>query len=191
MIRAATARVKGDELDLELERVDALVELAMAGRTGAQVEIPGGLRAERTYGEVVIAPAPAERAISTREWRLAVPGQVVLRELGLEISASRSRARRPPPSPMAALVDGAKIQEPLLLRTRRRGDRFRPLGMRGTVKLQDFFVNAKVPRAGRDRVLLVLSGEKIVWVVGYRVGEEFKVTEKTRRSVRLEATRLT
>ncbi len=63
--------------------------------------------------------------------------------------------------------------------------------MRGTVKLQDFFVNAKVPRAGRDRVLLVLSGEKIVWVVGYRVGEEFKVTEKTRRSVRLEATRLT
>jgi len=191
VIRAAIAKVKGDELDIELERVEALLQLALGGRTGALVELPGGLRAERTYGEVVIAPAPSEKAVSTREWTLPVPGQVVLRELGLEITASRSRAKRPPPSPMAALLNAAKIEGPLLVRTRRRGDRLRPIGMRGTVKLQDFFVNAKVPRAQRDRVPLILSGNEIVWVVGYRVSEGFKVTERTRRSIRLEAKRLT
>jgi len=92
---------------------------------------------------------------------------------------------------MAALLNAAKIEGPLRVRTRRRGDRFRPIGMKGTVKLQDFFVNAKVPRAQRDSVPLVLSGDEIVWVVGYRVSEGFKVTDKTRRSIRIEATRLT
>ncbi|MDH4179018.1 MAG: tRNA lysidine(34) synthetase TilS [Armatimonadota bacterium] len=191
VIRAAIAKVKGDELDIELERVDALLHLALEGRTGALVELPGGLRAERTYGEVVIAPAPTRKAVSTQEWTLPVPGRVLLRDLGFDIAASRSRAKRPPPSPMAALLNAAKIGGPLRVRTRRRGDRFRPIGMKGTVKLQDFFVNAKVPRAQRDGVPLVLSGDEIVWVVGYRVSEGFKVTEKTRRSIRLEATRLT
>jgi tRNA(Ile)-lysidine synthase len=92
---------------------------------------------------------------------------------------------------MAALLDGAKISGQLTVRTRRRGDRFRPLGMTGTVKLQDFFVNAKVPRAQRARVPLVLSGDEIVWVVGYRVGERFKVTPTSQRTIRLDASRLT
>jgi tRNA(Ile)-lysidine synthase len=167
------------------------MHLVLDGRTGAVVELPGGLQAERTYGEVVIAPAPSEKAVSTQEWTLPIPGRVPLRELGLEIAATRSRAKRPPPSPMAAILNAAKIEGPLLVRTRRRGDRFRPIGMKGTVKLQDFFVNTKIPRAQRDRVPLVLSGDEIVWVVGYRVSEGFKVTDKTRRSIRLEATRLT
>ena len=92
---------------------------------------------------------------------------------------------------MAALLDEARLDPTLLVRTRRRGDRFRPIGMRGTVKLQDFFVNVKVPRAQRDRVPLVLSGDDIVWVVGYRISGNVKVTGKTGRSIRLEASRLT
>jgi len=191
VLRAAIARVKGDDLDIEFERVDAVLRLATEGRTGAVVQLPGGLRAERTYGEIVIAPAPAEEAVVTREWTLPVPGTVTLQELGLEIAASRSRAKRPPPSPLAALVDAAKVGPPLLVRTRRRGDRFRPIGMKDSVKLQDFFVNAKVPRGDRDRVPLVLSGEDIIWVVGYRVSEGVKVTPKTKRSIRLEVTRRT
>ncbi len=190
VLRAAIARVKGDELDIELERVDALVQLALIGRTGAVVELPGGLRAERTYGELVIAPTPAERALTDEEWVLPVPGEVSIAELGFQIAAKRSRAKRPPPNPMAALVNADKIPGPLTVRTRRRGDRLRPVGMRGTVKLQDFFVNAKVPRADRDRIPLVLCGDAIVWIVGHRVSGDFRVTDKTRRSVRLEASRL-
>ncbi len=190
VLRAAIARVKGDELDVDLERIEALVELALSGRTGAVIELPGGLRTERTYGELVIAPAPAEKTPTGEEWLLPVPGKLSIPEMGIAISATRSRAKRPPPNPLAALVNAARVQGPLVVRTRRRGDRFRPIGMKGTVKLQDFFVNAKVPRAERDRVALVLSGGDLVWVVGYRVSEDFKVTQKTRASIRLEAARI-
>jgi tRNA(Ile)-lysidine synthase len=88
------------------------------------------------------------------------------------------------------LLDAAKIAPPLTVRTRRRGDRFTPFGMKGTVKLQDFFVNAKVPRSERSRVPLVLSGDEIIWVIGYRINERFKVRDKTRQTIRLEVTRL-
>jgi len=190
VLRAAIARLKGDELDIELERVDALVDLAISGRTGAIVELPGDVRAERTYGEILLSLTPSPRIAVTREWSLPVPGQVVLLELGMELTAARSRARRAPSSPMSALLDAKDIEVPLKVRTRRRGDRFTPLGMRGSVKLQDFFVNAKVPRSERNRIPLVLSGDEVLWVVGYRISDHYKVRDLTRRTIRLEARRL-
>jgi tRNA(Ile)-lysidine synthase len=60
------------------------------------------------------------------------------------------------------------------------GDAFRPVGLGGRKKLQDFFVDRKVQRAVRDRVPLVVDGHgRIVWVVGHAVGEEFRVIEPT------------
>jgi tRNA(Ile)-lysidine synthase len=190
VLRAAIARLKGDESDIELERVDALVDLAVSGRTGAIVELPGSVRAERTYGEIVLSLLPSPRIAVTREWSLTVPGEVILSELGMELTAARSRARRAPASPMSALLDAKGIKLPLGVRTRRRGDRFTPLGMRGSVKLQDFFVNGKVPRSERSRIPLVLSGDEVVWVVGFRISDRHKVRERTRRTIRLEAHRL-
>lgn len=191
VVRAAIARVKGSELDVPLERVDSLLELAASGRTGAVIELPGALRAERTYAELVISFAPPPRAAPKGAWTLPVPGELTISELDLEISARRSRAKRPPANPMSALLDASKLESALTVRSRRRGDRFTPFGMKGTVKLQDFFVNAKVPRSERARVPLVLAGDEIVWVVGYRISEHYKVTDETRRSVRLDARRLT
>jgi tRNA(Ile)-lysidine synthase len=191
VVRAAIAKLKGDELDIELERVDALAGLAVSGRTGAVVELPGGVRGERTYGELMISATPEKAPPPTGEWTLQVPGRVKIAGLGVEITAARSRARRPPAKPSAALFDAKAVTLPLTVRTRRRGDRFRPLGMRQSVKLQDFFVNTKVPRADRDRVPLVLSDDEIVWVVGHRTSERCKVTGRTRSTIRLEVRRLT
>ncbi len=190
VLRAAIARVKGDELDIELERVDALVHLAVSGRTGAVVELPGNIRAERTYGEIVLSTALPSRKDIAQEWHLPVPGELAIPELGIELTAARSRARRAPSSPTKALLDAKNIQAPLTVRTRRRGDRFTPFGMKGSVKLQDFFVNAKVPRGERSRIPLVLSGDEIVWVVGCRISNRYKVRKQTQRAVRLEARRL-
>lgn len=187
VMRAAIALVKGDELDLEMERIDAAVALAQSGRTGAVVELPGGLRVERTYGEIIIAAPQRAAAVPRAHWLLPIPGEVVLKELRIAIRATRSRARRSPSDPHTALLDARDIESPLTVRTRRRGDRFVPLGMRDFVKLQDYFVNAKVPRAERDRVPLVVSGEDIVWVVGHRIDDRYKVTPQTKQTIRLEA----
>ena len=68
-------------------------------------------------------------------------------------------------------LDRAALTGWLMVRTRRPGDRFQPLGMSREKKLQDFFVDAKVPRHWRDRVPLLVSDKGIAWVVGYRIAD--------------------
>jgi tRNA(Ile)-lysidine synthase len=68
---------------------------------------------------------------------------------------------------------------------------FRPLGLAGRKKLQDFFVDRKVPRAERDRVPLVVdANDRIVWIVGFGVAEDFKVTDPSQGVILLKARRL-
>ncbi|MBI3977181.1 MAG: tRNA lysidine(34) synthetase TilS [Chloroflexi bacterium] len=88
----------------------------------------------------------------------------------------------------SACFDLAKTGAALVVRTRRPGDRFQPLGLAGTKKLQDFFVDAKVSRAWRDRVPLVCAGEEIVWVVGWRVDGRFAVGPETEEVLCLDFT---
>jgi len=75
------------------------------------------------------------------------------------------------------------------LRTWQEGDRFQPLGMAGEKKLQDFFVDEKVPCRQRSRVLLLCATDgRIAWVVGYRIAEPFKVTWATKQILRITVT---
>lgn len=78
-----------------------------------------------------------------------------------------------------ATVDSTKIKFPLLWRRWKAGDRFMPLGMNQAKKISDFLVDEQVPLTDKERVTVVLSGEDIVWVAGYRIDERFKVTAKT------------
>jgi tRNA(Ile)-lysidine synthase len=190
VLRAAVARLKGNTLDLDLERTEALLRLALSGRTGAVIELPSGLQVERKYDELVIAAQPgAPQPPAPGEWTLPVPGEILLPEIGLRITARPSRSRRHPRDPFSALLDADKLTPPFTVRTRRRGDRFHAFGLVAPTKLQDFFVNAKVPRAERDRIPLVISAGRIVWVVGYRISEDSKVLDTTRRTIRLDAFR--
>jgi tRNA(Ile)-lysidine synthase len=75
----------------------------------------------------------------------------------------------------------------LRVRGRRPGDRFVPLGMSGSKKLQDFLVDEHVPLEQRDSLPLVAtSAGAIVWVVGMRIDERFKVTPGTSTAIRLQ-----
>ncbi len=76
---------------------------------------------------------------------------------------------------------------PLAVRNRRPGDRFRPLGLDGEKKLQDFFVDRKVARRLRDGVpLIVDDSDRIVWVAGHGIDEAFRVTDASQAVVILK-----
>jgi tRNA(Ile)-lysidine synthase len=78
--------------------------------------------------------------------------------------------------------DAAKVGGEIILRHWRAGDRFQPIGMKMPVKLQDLFVNAKIPRdQRRKRVVATTAAGEIFWVQGLRMSERFKLTAATRR----------
>lgn len=82
--------------------------------------------------------------------------------------------------PMCINLDAECIDFPLKVRHWQKGDLFRPLGMEKFKKLSDFFVDEKLSRVEKERVWLLISGDDIVWVVGHRIDDRFKVTKTTR-----------
>jgi tRNA(Ile)-lysidine synthase len=86
-----------------------------------------------------------------------------------------------PPCSLTACVDLGLITFPVKVRQWEPGDRFRPLGMTRMKKISDFLIDLKVPVTSKEKVLLLLSGEDVVWVMGYRIDDRYRVTEKTDR----------
>ena len=92
----------------------------------------------------------------------------------------------PDANPNVACLDRRQLHFPLLLRKWEHGDSFRPLGMKHSKKLSDFFINNKLSLIEKERLRVLVSGEQIVWVTGMRIDDRFKITDQTRRIVRIE-----
>ncbi|MDF9795589.1 tRNA(Ile)-lysidine synthase [Catalinimonas alkaloidigena] len=80
-----------------------------------------------------------------------------------------------------AALDHEKLQFPLKLRTWKKGDHFFPLGMNRKKKLSDFMIDLKIPLNLKKRVMVLTSGNDIVWVVGQRIDHRYRVTENTKQ----------
>jgi tRNA(Ile)-lysidine synthase len=153
-----------------------------------RVSIPGGLIAVGPDA-VVLSREEARRAQTGAQPRqLDIPGGAWFGGWAIEaVRAERDAAR--PRDPLAALLDVDAIDGPLVVRSRRPGDRLRPLGLGGSKKLQDILVDAKVPSGERDSVPIIADRLGIVWVAGQCIDERVAVSGKTRRVVRLRARR--
>lgn len=90
------------------------------------------------------------------------------------------------PLKSVALIDQRKIEGPLELRTYRAGDYFYPLGMKGKKLLSDFFIDEKINEFDKKQIPLLCNNNQIIWVVGYRLDERYKVTEATEKILRID-----
>lgn len=180
MSRAAAGRLIGFD---DVQRSWAVASGELTG-----FDAPGH-RVERYGNNVVLTGRPAGSAgrptgVATTpapgfSHRLPVPGEVLIPEIGCVMSAEvvLSEQNAPRPNGLLAVVPKEKVAAGLGVRNRRPGDRLRPTGA-GHRKLQDLFVDRKVPRQERDRVPIVTDAEgRIVWVAGHALDADFRVTD--------------
>lgn len=85
-----------------------------------------------------------------------------------------------------AFLDFNKLKFPLKLRKWERGDAFYPLGMKGKKLLSDFFIDLKLNRFQKESIWLLLSGQDIIWVVGMRLDNRFRISSDTKRVLKIE-----
>jgi len=196
-IRLAVRRLLGDLRDLHSDHIDALLAGLERG-VGYHLDLPRGLRFDVGYEEATISlgarlsPGSFSAPSLPSEALLGVPGVttwgpwVIEAELTAAGSpAGKAGAETSPGDPWQARLDADVTGGDLRVRSWRPGDRFQPLGLAGEKKLQDFFVDARVPRAQRTAVPLVCGEPGIVWVVGHRIDDRARVTEATCRLLRL------
>ncbi|MHB8513067.1 MAG: tRNA lysidine(34) synthetase TilS [Actinomycetota bacterium] len=162
--------------------------LALNASSGDQISLPLGSCARVEYGWLVLGPAPSTTIAGSGPIPLEVPGVSELPEWGAQLRATvMSNKQHPfPDARTSCAVDEATVGEAMVVRAPRSGDVFRPFGMRTSKKLSNFFSDEKIPRDDRTRTPIVAGAKGIVWVVGHRIDDRHKVTQKTRRVLVME-----
>lgn len=193
------------------EHTDAVVALVSDASAGA-LTLPGDLRVERdgddlvfggggdaaealtalrkdvsrASGAVVLSEPPARR-------ELHIPGRTTLAP-GIALEATFTPAESAPRDGAVVLTEAAfdrdALHLPLFIRFRKPGDRLRPVGLGGTKKLQDLFVDEKVPRHLRDRVPIIEDSAGIVWIPGLRMDERAAADNRSQHVLHMRITSL-
>ncbi|MCX8024546.1 MAG: tRNA lysidine(34) synthetase TilS [Thermanaerothrix sp.] len=189
LIKEAAGRFSREQYGSNFVSITRVMRFIQEGHLG-QVEMEGGVQV--VLDRLFVYFLPRGNWPVTPDWPLVSPG--VLLRVGvperlalaqgwvLETSLLHANEISIPkePDPFTAYLDYATVDLPLLVRTRKPGDRFWPYGMPGPMRLSDFMVNIHLPCWARDRWPLVFSGDALVWVPGFRIAHPHRLTSLTR-----------
>ena len=200
LIRKSLAYVRGQERDIGAVHIAALAEL-FDRQTGRALDLPGGIKAERTYdgvrikqcgGAVEDGEEPDSRDGFTVS--LKVPGRVEIPGTGQIITcriienADVSEAEGIQQKSYTKWFDYDIIKYSLSARTRQSGD-YLIIDEKGSrQKLKSFFVNEKIPRKERERMLLIADGEHIIWIPGRRMSRACHISSRTKTVLEIKIT---
>ena len=188
-VRTAISKTFSDASRLDSAHVARIADAVVQGQ-GAH-DLPGGIRAEMTGGALRIRrveSAGAGGQLELLDAPLAMSGITVLPGVGtLELSEVEGSALdQVSPDPDVALIDAGSLLGTLSVGPVREGERMTPLGMEGSKKLSDIFVDAKVPQGTRRLVPVVRDGRNVVWVAGTVLDDRYRVSKSTVRALRFE-----
>ncbi len=187
ILRMTIELVKGLR-GLDFGHIEEIIGLVKHGAPGDRLNLPHGIRAVRKYAALLITSRPP---VQMGTYGLECPGSVTISETGAVIKADVFFEKADVPENVdwrkMVVLDAEKTGVSLAVRGRRDGDFFYPLGFGGRKKLQDLFVDEKIPRDERGGVPVVVApGGDIIWVAGLRGDERFKAGPETKRFLLLE-----
>lgn len=185
LFRMAIEHISGNLKDIESDHIEKMLNL-LSGSSGRSICLPRELKLSVEYERLALAfketTSPPFPPLE-QETCIAIPGETAVSgwKITAEIGTKKDDQSSKQADSFTASFDLNKSGKNLLVRARKRGDRFQPLGMKQVKKLQDFMVDSHIPRTWRDRVPLLCSPERILWVVGWRIDNEVKVTQTTKK----------
>jgi tRNA(Ile)-lysidine synthase len=195
-IRLFVAECIGSLRKISRAHVEAMRDLIVAGGPSDSVDLPDGWHAERKYNFFRLAHEGERGAAGDAAGfsvAIAADGITLVEAAGFKFEASTiAAAGAPMPDSLSvATFDAAKIAETgLVARSFIKGDKMRPVGMRGTRKVQDIFVDRKLPRARRERFPVVTVGDTIAWLPGLARAQCALVGNSTETVLRVEASEI-
>lgn len=198
VIRKAISVVKGDLKGIESVHIKDIIDLIKDGRTGAFICLPKKIRAQRSYTTLnIFIENPIREKIEKYKKQLDIFSATYVEGLGvfesiIETWSENQYARHinAGDKNIIQYFDFDKFKEKIYVRTRENGDVFKPLNSNGTKKLKEFFIDTKVPREDRDNIPLLAVNGEIVWIIGHKISDKFKVTENTKRVLKISFKKL-
>lgn len=190
IIRYSINAIKGNLYNYEKVHIDKVIDL-QKNETGKELLLPGAIKAINSYGDIhIFKYFPSNDVKEESQYILRLGNNYINDDLTVELELLDADAvTELDKNDNIKYFDFDKINGNIVLRYRKDGDRFTPLGMSGSKKLKDFFIDLKVPKEERNKIPLICFNTDIGWVVGYRVSENFKVKKTTKNILKIKMER--
>ncbi|WP_026895565.1 tRNA lysidine(34) synthetase TilS [Clostridiisalibacter paucivorans] len=183
VIRHALECLLGHLTGIEERHIRSIIELVSTKKVGKTIDMPYGLKVYISYEDFLIKK---KDFYITKDYKVKldmdkenllhpIDAKITCKVFDINEIHTKSKHR------FIKYFDYDKIKDGLYIRNRRSGDRIKPLGMNGTKKLKDFFIDQKIPKYLRDSIPIITDGDGIVWIVGYRIGDPYKIDENTKK----------
>ncbi|SFH73499.1 tRNA(Ile)-lysidine synthase [Tindallia magadiensis] len=194
IIRKAYVFFNTSEQTISFDQLHHVVSLLNQKKTEKEVQLPGNIRAVFKADEINIGrKEDIEKSDSVETMEKAIPLKIpgitrlfpqngYIRCDVFNVGKMKNRGK----DPYCQYFDFDQLPEPMVIRNRREGDRLKPIGMNGSKKLKDFFIDQKIPVEKRNAIPLIASENEILWVVGHRISELVKVTQKTKKVLKIQ-----
>ena len=194
LVRRSLSAVGCGQRDLTRQHFQKILRLAEQNIGGRKIELPAGFVVRREYGNLIFA-RPEKTShhdeLIRNSTRLQVPGKTkfgrfLIQAATLEADGSRIEKFKTKKNNCIESFDWDKVKLPLMVRSRKAGDRFWPLGLEAEKKIGKFLTAAKVPHHLRRKLLVIEDSEKIIWLWPVRIGEQAKITDETQKVLQLK-----
>ncbi|MBM7623870.1 tRNA lysidine(34) synthetase TilS [Sporohalobacter salinus] len=182
--------------DYYAQHIQQMIDLITDGETGNILQLPQGLRLKKSYNKLKFYwKDDSIINIDDFSGKYSVPGEYEIKELGIKLKIDiikfENNLQELLHSSSKLYLDYELIGDKIKIRNRREGDRFYPLGMEGSKKLKDFFIDEKIPATDRDYIPIFTTLEGNIFAVGdLRIDDRFKVTDQTEKILALSMKRI-
>jgi len=179
IIRIALKNLSGHIRNIEYGHIQDIIDLSEKP-TGKRLNLPNQVIVKKEYEELIFQIG--EEDFLPFSYELPVPGVLFINELGISIETKildNKNFTLTNKNNYTKIFDYDRIGNTLHIRTKNKGDRI-SLG-NGNKKLKDFFIDEKIPRDIREKAPLLADGNKVLWVIGYRYSDAYKITPSTTR----------
>ncbi len=188
VIRLAILDIMGNLNNIEnVHIVDSLSLLEKSD--GKIINLPKNLKAYIKNEDYVITTKNQENEEITYQYNIEINGKTVVNEIGLTVTTSVLPAKDSlalPVSKYIKVFDYDKIVGSLYVRSRKIGDKLSPIGLTGTKKIKDILINKKIPADTKYMFPIISDDEQILWLLGYRISENYKIDDNTQRVIRIQ-----
>lgn len=170
-------------IQLSFEKTKELTNLVKQDK-GSTIQVNEKIFAIRESNTILILPEP-----EFEEVNISVNYDTKLQKyygsyFEFKLSIAPVKEAKISDNPMVEFFDADKIKHKLILRNWKPGDKFVPLGMKYSKKVSDILTDAKIPSIFKKQILVLCDGPEIIWVVGVRLAEKYKVTHETKKVIK-------
>ncbi len=187
-IRCAIEKLNTNLKGIERKHIEDILELISSNKTGKMINITNDIVVKISYDNLILEKNENEEELSFNH-KLEIGEEKYIEELGSKIKSSVysiEDVNIDLNNKLVKCFDYDNINSEIYVRNRSNGDKFKPFGMNGSKKLKSFFIDEKIPKEQRSKTPLVLDGKAIIWVVGHRISEDYKVSSSTKKVLVLE-----